>query len=66
MQHFKFNELMKDLLTKINHEHQKSIIAGDFDFSLLKYTQIRGIHEFLERVLYKNFLRQFTFPTRKW
>ena len=42
----KFNELMRDLLAKINHDNKKSIIAGDFNLSLLKYTQIRGIHDF--------------------
>ena len=64
MQHFKFNELMKNLLAKINHKNKKSIITGDFNLNLLKYTQRRGIHEFLECLLYKNFLPQITLPTR--
>ena len=62
MQHFKSNEFMKDLLTKINHENKKSIIAGDFNLNLLKYTQIR--YEFLKCLLNKNFLPQITFPTQ--
>ena len=62
MQHFKFNELMRNLLTKINHENKKNIIAGDLN--LLKYTQIRGVREFLEGRLYKNFLSQITLATR--
>ena len=56
MQHFKFNELMRNLLAKINHENKKNIIAGDFNLNLLKYMQKRGIHEFLECLLRKNFL----------
>ena len=64
MQHFKFNELMRNLLTEINHENKKSIIAGDFNLNLLKYIYtIRGIYEFLECFLYKNFLPQITLPT---
>ena len=54
MHHFKFNELMRNLLSKINHENKKSIIAGDFNLNLLKYTQKRGIHEILECLLHKN------------
>ena len=64
MQHFKFNELMRNLLTKINYENKKAIIAGDFNLNLLKYTQIRGTHEFFKCLLYKNFLPQITLSTR--
>ena len=63
MQHFKFNDLMKGLVTKISHENKKSIIAGDFNLNFLKCTQIRGIHEFLECLLHKNFLPQITLLT---
>lgn len=64
MQHFKFNELMKDLLTKINHENNKSITGRDFNLQLLIYTQISGIHDFLECLLRKNYLPQITLPTQ--
>lgn len=64
MQHFKFKELIKDLLTKINHENNKSITGRDFNLQLLKYTQISGIHDFLECLLHKNYLPQITLPTQ--
>ena len=51
-------------MTKINYEKKKRIIAGDFNLKLLKYTQIKGIHEILECPLYKNFLPQISVPTR--
>ena len=43
---------------------KKSIIAEDYNLNLRKYTQIRGIHEFLRCLLNKNFLQQITIPTR--
>ena len=55
---------MRSLLTKINHENKKNIIAGDYNLNLLIYTQIRGVREFLEGLLYKNFLSQITLATR--
>ena len=55
---------MRDHLTKINYEKKKRIIAGDFNLKLLKYTQIKGIHEILECPFYNNFLPQITVPTR--
>ena len=55
---------MKDLLTKINHENNKSITGRDFNLQLLIYTQISGIHDFLECLLRKNYLPQITLPTQ--
>ena len=61
MQHLELNALMRDLSAKINYQKKKRVIAED---SILKYTQIKGIHEILECPLYKGFLPQITVPTR--
>lgn len=55
---------MRDLSAKISYEKKKKVIAEDSNLKLLKYTQIKGIHEILECPLYKNFLPQISVPTR--
>lgn len=64
MQHLELNALMRDLSAKINYQKKKRVIAEDSNLKILKYTQIKGIHEILECPLYKGFLPQITVPTR--
>ena len=39
-------------------------MAGDFNLNLIKYTQVRGVHQSLETLLSNNFIPQITIPTR--
>ena len=65
MKHYKFNnEFMTDLLNKIQKENKKSIITGDFNMNLIKYTKSTGINQFLEHFFSYGYLPQITLPTR--
>ena len=39
-------------------------MAGDFKLNLIKYTQVRGVHQFLEIFFWNNFISQITLLTR--
>ena len=65
MKHHKFNnDFMNTLFDKITKENKPSIISGDFNLNLIKYTQNRGVNQFLENVLSNNFIPHITLPTR--
>ena len=40
------------------------MISGDFNLNLIKYTQNRGVNQFIEKILSNNFIPQITLPTR--
>ena len=65
MQHYKFNnDFLQNLLNKIQTEKKFSVLAGDFNLNLIKYSQTTGISQFLEIILSHNFMPQITLPTR--
>ena len=65
MQHYKFNnDFLQNLLNKIQTEKKFSVLAGDFNLNLIKYSKTTGISQFLEIILSHNFMSQITLPTR--
>ena len=65
MQHYKFNnDFLQNLLNKIQTEKKFSVLAGDFNLNLIKYSQTTGISQFLEIILPHNFMPQIKLPTR--
>ena len=65
MQHYKFSkDLLENLLNKIQTEKQFSVLAGDFNLNLIKYSKTTGINQFLGIVLSHSFMPQITLPTR--
>ena len=65
MQHYKFSkDFLENLLNKIQTEKQFSVLAGDFNLNLIKYSKTTGINQFLGIVLSHNFMPQITLPTR--
>ena len=52
MQHYKFNnDFLQNLLNKIQTEKKFSVLAGEFDLNLIKYSKTTGISQFLEIIL---------------
>ena len=65
IQHIKFNDgCITSLLNKLKTENKATIVAGEFNLNMMKYTQVRGAHQFLETLLSDNFIPQITLPTR--
>ena len=65
MQHYKFNnDFLENLLNKTQTEKKFSVLAGDFNLNLIKYSKTTGINQFLEIILSHNFMPQITLPTR--
>ena len=65
LQHYKFNnDLLLNLLNKIQTERKFSVLAGDFNLKLIKYSNTTGINQFLEIILSHNFMLQIKLPTR--
>ena len=65
MQHYKFNnDFLQNLLNKIQTEKKFSVLAGDFNLNLIKYSKTTGINQFLEIILSHNFMPQITLPIR--
>ena len=65
MQHYKFNnDFLQNLLNKIQTEKKFSVLAGDFNLNLIKYSKTTYISQFLEIILSHNFMSQITLPTR--
>ena len=65
IQHIKFNDgCITSLLGKLKTENKATIVAGEFNLNMMKYTQVRGAHQFLETLLSDNFIPQITLPTR--
>ena len=57
MKHHKFNNnFMNTLFDKLTKENKPSVISGDFNLNLIKYTQNRGVNQFLESILSINFI----------
>ena len=45
MKHHKFNnDFMNTFLDKLTIENKPSVVSGDFNLNLIKYTQNRGIN----------------------
>ena len=55
---------MNTLFDKLTKENKPSVISGDFNLNLIKYTQNRGINQFLEIILSSNFISHINPPTR--
>ena len=65
MKHHKFNnDFMNTLFDKLTKENNPSVISRDFNLNLIKYTQNRGVNQFLENILSNNFIPHITLP--KW
>ena len=65
MKYHKFNnEFMSTLFDKLTKENKPSVMSGDFKLNLIKYTQNRGVNQFLENILSNNFIPHITLPTR--
>ena len=65
IQHIKFNDgCITSLLSKLKTENKATIVAGEFNLNMMKYTQVRGAHQFLETLLSDNFIPQITLPKR--
>ena len=65
MQHYKLNnDFLQKFLNKIYTEKKFSVLAGDFNLNLIKYSKTTGINQFLEIILSHNFMPQITLPTR--
>ena len=64
MKHHKLNiDFMNTLFDKLAKENKPSIISGDFNLNLIKYTQNRGVNQFLENILSNSFIPHITLPT---
>ena len=62
MRHHKLNiDFMNTLFDKLAKENKPS---GDFNLNLIKYTQNRGVNQFLENILSNNFIPHITLPTK--
>ena len=65
MNHNMFNNgFMNILFDKLTKENKPSVISGDFNLNLIKYTQNRGVNQFLENILSNSFIPHITLPTR--
>ena len=60
----KFIEIISNTLTTIHREHKNVILAGDFDFDLLKSDSNPIISEFLQMMLTNSYQPCITEPTR--
>ena len=61
MKHHKFNNnFMNAFFAKLTKENKPSVISGDFNLNLIKYTQNRGVNQFLENVLSNIFIPHIT------
>ena len=47
---------MNTLLDKPTLENKPSVISGDFNLNLIKYTQNRGVNQVLENILSNSFI----------
>ena len=65
MQHYKLNnDFLQKFLNKIYTEKKFSVLAGDFNLNLIKYSKTTGINQFLAITLSHHFLPQITHSTR--
>ena len=65
MQHYNFNnDFLESLINKTQTEKKFSILAGDFNLNLIKYSKATGINLFLEIILSHNYMPQKPLPTR--
>ena len=55
---------MNTLFDKLAKENKPSIISGDFNLNLIKYTQNRGVNQFLENTLSNIFIPHITLSIR--
>ena len=52
MQHYEFNnDLLENILNKIQTEKMFSALAGDFNLNLIKYSKTTSINLFLKIIL---------------
>ena len=55
---------MNTLLDKDKTENKPSIISGDFNFNIIKYTLNRGVNQFLENMLSNYFIPHISLLTK--
>ena len=55
---------LESLINKIQTEKKFSILTGDFNLNLIKYSKATGINQFLEIILSHNYMLQKALPTR--
>ena len=65
MHHYKLNNhFLQNVLNKIQTKTKFSLLAGDFNLNLIKYSKTTDINQFLEKILSHNFMPQITLSTR--
>ena len=65
MHHYKLNNhFLQNVLNKIQTKTKFSLLAGDFNLNLIKYSKTTDINQFPEIILSHNFMPQITLPTR--
>ena len=65
MHHYKLNNhFLQNVLNKIQTKTKFSVLAGDFNLNLIKYSKTTDISQFPEIILSHNFMPQITLPTR--
>ena len=57
-------EVLNETLLKIQRENKKVLLAGDFNFDLLKYETDTSINNFLQTMLNNSYQPCITEPTR--
>ena len=57
-------EIINETLSKIHRENKKVLIAGDFNFDLLKHESNSGVGHFLQTMLNNGYQPCITEPTR--
>ena len=58
------NDFTNTIFDKLTKENKPSATPGDFNLNLIKYTQNRGVNQFIENSLSNNFIPHTTLPTR--
>ena len=57
-------EILSETLTKIQKENKKVLIAGDFNYDLLKHETDKSINDFLQMMINNSYQPCITEPTR--
>ena len=57
-------EILNETLAKIQKENKKVLIAGDFNFDLLKHEENTNINDFLQMMINNSYQPCITEPTR--
>lgn len=65
MRHHKFKiDFMNNILNKNNDEKKQTVLTGDSNLKLIKFSKSRDVNQFLEKMFCQNLISQKTLPTR--